>query len=303
MTEHGPDDWVMLHIDDVGLCHGANLAFRELSRLGRCDCGSVMVPCPWFLEAAEMAARDPALDLGVHLTLTSEKRFYRWRPLTGPSRAGGLTDSDGFLWRNVADLRRQAHPAAVESELRAQIDAALSAGIDVTHLDDHMGAVYAPEFVEIYVRLGRDYDLPILFPRSMAGYDPIHNLPGAPDEALHGRLAQRLEGEGLPLADRVLETPWTQAESLEARYCRLFGAARGGFSFVALHPNAAGEIEAIEPDTAQIRIDEYAMLTSPLGAALIEAIPGRRVGMRALAEERRRRIACSQEGAERATVQ
>ena len=58
MTGHGQDAWVMLHVDDVGLCHGANVAFRELSRLGRCDCGSVMVPCPWFLEAADMAAKE-----------------------------------------------------------------------------------------------------------------------------------------------------------------------------------------------------------------------------------------------------
>jgi hypothetical protein len=166
-----------------------------------------------------------------------------------------------------------------------------------------MCAVYAPEFIEIYVRLGRDYDLPILFPRSMATYDPIHNLPGAPDDALHARLAARLEAEGLVLADRVLETPWTEEESLEARYCRLFGAAQQGFSFLALHPNAAGEIEAIEPDTARIRIDEYAMLMSPLGAALIEAIPARRIGMRGLAEARRRRIETSQEGAQGATVQ
>jgi chitin disaccharide deacetylase len=299
--EQGQDDLVMLHVDDVGMCHGANLAFAELGRIGRCDCGSVMVPCPWFLEAAEMAARDPRLDLGVHLTLTAEKRFYRWRPLTGVSRAAGLTDSDGFFWRSVADLRRQAHPAAVESELRAQIDAARAAGIDVTHLDDHMGAVFAPEFVEIYVRLGLEYDLPILFPRSMTAYGPIHNLPGAPDEGLHARLAARLEGEGERLADRVLETPWSAEASLEARYCELFAAAAGGFTVIALHPNAPGEIEAIEPDTASIRTEEYAMLRSALGGALIDAMPGRRTGMRALRDQRRKTR--SQEGAKRATVQ
>ena len=60
------------HIDDVGMCHGANVAFLELARSGNVTCGSVMVPCPWYREIAAAAAEDPSLDLGVHLTLTSE---------------------------------------------------------------------------------------------------------------------------------------------------------------------------------------------------------------------------------------
>ena len=70
------DGRIVLHQDDVGMCHGANVAFRELSALGSITSGSVMVPCPWFREAAQMAANE-SLDLGVHLTLTAEKEFYR----------------------------------------------------------------------------------------------------------------------------------------------------------------------------------------------------------------------------------
>ena len=50
---------LVLHEDDVGMCHGANTAFLELVRLGVCSSGAVMVPCPWFLEIAEAAASDP----------------------------------------------------------------------------------------------------------------------------------------------------------------------------------------------------------------------------------------------------
>src|SRR5690242_14373255 len=89
---------VVIHEDDVGMTHGANVAFSELSALGTCSAGSVMVPCPWFPEAVEMAAANGALDFGVHLTLNSEKRPYRWRPLTGGSRAAGLTDELGYFW-------------------------------------------------------------------------------------------------------------------------------------------------------------------------------------------------------------
>src|SRR5690606_2054488 len=50
---------LVLHEDDVGMCHGANTAFLELVKLGVCSSGAVMVPCPWFLELAEAAAADP----------------------------------------------------------------------------------------------------------------------------------------------------------------------------------------------------------------------------------------------------
>src|SRR5436305_246467 len=112
---------VVVHEDDIGMCHGANVAFRELTRLGICTSGAVMVPCPWFLEIAEMQARDPRLDIGVHLVLTSEWKTYRWRPLTSASRASGLVDGDGYFWRRPQEARAHAHPEAGEAELRAQV--------------------------------------------------------------------------------------------------------------------------------------------------------------------------------------
>jgi chitin disaccharide deacetylase len=287
MTQGASGPRVMLHVDDVGMCHGANIAFLALSRLGRCDCGSVMVPCPWFAEIAEAASQDEALDVGVHLTLTAEKRHYRWRPLTRATKASGLVDGDGYFWRSVAELRRSALAEAVEEELRAQIEAALRAGIDVTHLDDHMGAVYVSEYAPIYVALGAEFDLPILFPRDMKAYGPIHNLSGGLDAACHADLASRLEADGVVLADRVLETPWTREEEPEARYRRLFDGVGEGFTFMALHPNAPGEIEAIEPETSKIRVEEYDILTGTFGERLIEAMPARRIGMRTLRDERR----------------
>ena len=106
---------VVIHEDDVGMTHGANTAFVELSTLGTCSSGSVMVPCPWFPEAVAMAQGDPDLDLGVHLTLTSEQKPYRWRPLTAPPRSAGLTDEGGYFWPDVpargAPHRRRSRPS------------------------------------------------------------------------------------------------------------------------------------------------------------------------------------------------
>ncbi|WP_413991453.1 polysaccharide deacetylase family protein [Labrys okinawensis] len=266
---------VVINIDDVGMCHGANVAYVDLARRGRCDSGSVMVPCPWFLEIVELGAMDSSLKLGVHLTITSEKKYYRWRPLTAPGPKAGLTDGDGFLWRSVPEVRRHAVPEAVEAELRAQIDAFLKAGLKPCHLDAHMGAVLSPEFVDIYIRLGREYGIPILFPRGIAGYGPIHNL-GVLDADLYPARAGALEAEGLGLVDRVLETPWHQDQPAEVRYRALFGEIGSGLTFMALHANAPGELEAIEPASAAIRIGEYDVLRSPDSKDFIDDLPVRR---------------------------
>jgi predicted glycoside hydrolase/deacetylase ChbG (UPF0249 family) len=151
---------VVIHEDDVGMSHGANTAFVELSKLGTCSSGSVMVPCPWFPEAAAIAAGDPTLDVGVHLTLTSEQVPYRWRPLTTPPRSAGLTDDLGYFWPDVPHARKAA-PEAVEAELRAQIETALAAGIDPTHFDAHMGTAQMPEFVAILRGLGQASNKPL----------------------------------------------------------------------------------------------------------------------------------------------
>jgi predicted glycoside hydrolase/deacetylase ChbG (UPF0249 family) len=106
----GVERAVILHVDDLAMCHGANRAYLELARAGHVTCGSVMVPCPWFREIAEVAAADPGIDLGIHLTLTSEWAQYRWRPISTTSRASGLIDGDGYFWRDVKSLRAHLVP-------------------------------------------------------------------------------------------------------------------------------------------------------------------------------------------------
>src|SRR5204862_7101325 len=98
----GVDRAVILHVDDLAMCHGANRAFLELAAVGAVTCGSVMVPCPWSRAIAEAGAADPALALGLHLTLTSEWQHHRSRPFSTTSRASGLIDEDGYHWRDPA---------------------------------------------------------------------------------------------------------------------------------------------------------------------------------------------------------
>jgi predicted glycoside hydrolase/deacetylase ChbG (UPF0249 family) len=245
---------VIAHADDVGMCHGANTAFAAVAGKGFIASGSVMVPCPWFPEIAELAASNAQFDLGVHLTLTSEWRHYRWRPLTGASTASGLVDDDGYMWRTARAAQDHAQPDAVEAELRAQIDAALAAGIDATHLDCHMGTALAPAFADIYLRLGRDYRVPVLFPRHWDNYGAGLKL-GAVDPARHAARTADLEARGHPIIDRFVETPWA-ALGDEGAYRQMIADVAPGLTFLAFHPNHAGDIDVIDPPRAHCRISE-----------------------------------------------
>jgi chitin disaccharide deacetylase len=249
------------HVDDLGVSHGANRAFVELSGLGFVTCGSVMPPCAWFPEMVALAKEWPALDVGVHLTLTSESRACRWRPISTASRASGLIDDAGYMWPDVPSVRRHADPAAVETELRAQIEAALGAGLDVTHLDTHMGAAAAPEFAAIYVALGREYRLPILLTRDSASYDSVLAL-GPVDRSFYEHLVAEL-GEGVPVIDRFAMGLGMRDLSCAEAYRHIVGHAAPGITFVSLHCNAPGDIEDLHPNDADWRIAEYRLFQDP----------------------------------------
>lgn len=279
----------ILHADDVGMCHGANAAFVELSRLGALTCGSVMVPCPWFPEIARIAAEDASLDLGVHLTLTSEWPGYRWGPLTRAPKSSGLVDDEGYFPRTVAALAERVVPEAAEAEMRAQLERALAFGIDVTHLDTHMGAALSPALVDVYRRIGREFDLPVLLPRRGEQYTKVLKLDTAEAAAKWRDAVAELERDGTPLVDDFRMTPGVPHEESEAAYRTLVETLPDGLTFVALHPNISGDIETIVPPRAHFRTDEVRLLREGKINAWLKEADVQTLGMRALRDLMRSR--------------
>ena len=280
---------VTLHVDDVGMCHGANAAFLDLYRAGVVDSGSVMVPCPWFPEIAEAARKDRSLDLGVHLTLTSEWDGYRWRAISTTSPASGLVDDDGYLPRNCLKLRARLVPDAAEAEMRAQIERALAAGIDMTHLDTHMGAALVPELFAIMLRLGQDYRVPVLLPRNLPSYLDVLRL-GAVEPAPYATAVAALEAAGVPIVDQFRMTPGVPSGEATEAYRRLLTNVPSGFTFVALHCNTPGDIESIVPPRAHWRTDEYRLFASGEPQRWLVEAGIARVGYRQLRELYRRTV-------------
>jgi hypothetical protein len=236
-----------------------------------------------------MAAANKKLDLGVHLTLTAEKEFYRWRPLTSASKSSGLVDSDGYMWRDVSSVRRNANVDAVALELRAQIDFALASGFDVTHLDAHMGATLAPEFCAIYISLGVEYKLPVLLTKKLSDYGPNNHVVGVTDEQFY-KFVVLAEDKSMPIFDRVLETDFNRKSvtALDDRaYQTMFTKNLTGLTFAALHPNAPGEVEVIEPNQFHVRTQEYEIFSSKNYLSWLAKKEIKPIGMREFRDEMR----------------
>jgi chitin disaccharide deacetylase len=130
--------------DDFGMCHAVNQGIRLAFTDGIVTTATAMAPCPWFGEAATIAA-ELAIPLGAHQTLTCEWDYFRWRPLTdGPSLAG----PDGTFRPSVELARQHAGHADVVRELLAQVERFSAAGLGLDYLDYHMGAALPAAYLE-----------------------------------------------------------------------------------------------------------------------------------------------------------
>ena len=158
---------LVIHADDLGMNHSVNRAIFEALEKGWVTSASILVPCPWFPEVVTWTKEHPNADVGIHQALNSEWTTLRWGPVSAKDEVPSLLDSDGYLPLETPAVIQNAKLSEVETELRAQIDRAQSAGIHVTHLDTHMGALFASaEMYKLYQKMGYTYELPILEART-----------------------------------------------------------------------------------------------------------------------------------------
>jgi len=239
--------------DDLGMCHAANVGTVDGLKNGILTSASLMVPCPWALEAVQLAA---GLDVGVHFTITAEWRTYRWGPLTAAARdpQHGLVDSEGYFWHRGEPVVERGNPVVARAEAEAQIEWALARGLDVTGLDDHMG-VYGshPHLLAIYVDLARHYRLPLRLA-------PAHRFAerGRSDLA---ELAQAAHAD-LLAPDQLTGLPLEHPERLEAQMVDTIHNLTPGVTEYILHASAPGEeLTAIAPDAAA-RVEAYRLVTT-----------------------------------------
>jgi predicted glycoside hydrolase/deacetylase ChbG (UPF0249 family) len=238
---------VLLHADDIGLCQATVDAFADLFDFGLVTSGSVMVPCPRFHAAADWCGAHGGADVGIHLTLTSEWAAYRWRPISDADTSTGLLDDDGYFHRDVNSLWAHADTSAALIEVDAQIERARSAGIEPTHLDTHMYACLHPAFVEHYLRLASERELPALVLRDWRGWD-----------AQTRRRVREWEGAGQPVFDhlRVLSLG-ANSDDPALVVKKVLSELPPGLSCVLLHPARDTEELRVISSAWQSRVADY----------------------------------------------
>lgn len=273
------DRLLIINSDDAGMCHAANAGTIEGLEQGLITSATMMVPCPWFPALADYARRHPHLDFGVHLTHTSEWQFYRWGPVAPRTEVPGLVDPDGYLWRSVPEVYAHATPEEALLEARAQIRRALAAGVDVTHLDSHMGTLQLDlRYLEVYRQLAVEFDLPVRM-ASQATLEK-HGQPG---------LRARFARDGIVFPDHfIYEELADEPADVKGFWLRVVRQLQPGVTELYIH--AAQPTEELRAITGswKTRGEEYTLFThdADLRRALTE--PGIiRIGYRPLRDLQR----------------
>lgn len=193
---------LIIHVDDVGMSWDSNEGAILAMSKGVANSCSIMMPCPWVPGYVQYLKQHPQIDAGLHLTLTSEWTQYRWAPLSGVKQVPGLVDNEGAMWASVEDVVKHASADEVETEIRAQVDRAIRMGFTPTHLDSHMGTLFASvPFLQRYMKVGMEYKIPVMFPAGHASL--IKDQMKMPEMQVQGlrAMGKQLWQAGLPVLD------------------------------------------------------------------------------------------------------
>jgi len=274
------DRLLIINGDDTGMCHAANVATIDCLDHGLMTSATIMVPCPWFTEIARYARSHPKADLGIHLTHTSEWQVYRWGPVAGAAAVPGLVDPDGYLWRSVEEVYAHSNVAEAVREARAQIERARKAGIDITHLDSHMGTMqYNVAYHRAYLKLARELDLPVRM-----GSPETYARAGFPT------IRAEAEAMGLVFPDRLIHEEHPEpGESRKQFWLRILRSLKPGVTELYIHAGVPNdELQAIANSWRE-RGEDYELFTrDPDIRATLEREHIIRIGYRALRDLQRR---------------
>jgi predicted glycoside hydrolase/deacetylase ChbG (UPF0249 family) len=281
------DRLVIIHTDDIGMCHASVQAFKDLSAFGTISSAAVMVPCPWFPAVAQMCREHPDMDMGVHATLNAEWESYRWGPVSTNKATSGLIDEAGYFHQWHPAVYENARPEAVDVEVNAQIEKALAAGIDVTHVDSHMGTIMNPKFIQSYIQAAAKRLLPSMLPQLAA---TGMNLMGLSEEerVAYMPIMEMLESMGIPMLDGILGMPLEHDKDHIEVAKKLFGKVPVGITHFIFHPSIdSPELRAIATDWPA-RVANYNAFMSDELKKFIESEDIKVIGYRALRDALRR---------------
>ncbi|GLU50939.1 polysaccharide deacetylase family protein [Dyadobacter frigoris] len=268
---------LIVHVDDVGMSYESNQGAIKAIKEGVATSLSVMMPCGWVPGFVHYLKENPETDAGLHLTMTSEWKDYRWGPLAGKNQVKGMVDSEGAMWRGVADVVKNASPDEVEKEIRAQLDRARTMGFTPTHLDSHMGTLFAtPEFLQRYLKVGMEEKIPVMFPGGHNSVVQVQEKIIADQLAMTQMVGKQLWDAGLPVLDDLENSSygWKGPESGDKsekalqkyktqKYIEAIKNIKPGLTMVIMHCTIHSEIFPKISDSFPTREGDFLAMIDP----------------------------------------
>jgi len=152
--------YLLIKMDDVGMCHAANLGAEKVMQTGMPVNAGLQVPCSWYPEAVELVKKYPNVAVGLHMAINAEWKNYKWRPVAGFQNVPSLVDKQGYfhhenLWWWKDSIKKED----LERELAAQAQAVKLSGIQVDYVEGHMGSSRTtPMFMEAYEKIAKEFN-------------------------------------------------------------------------------------------------------------------------------------------------
>jgi len=261
---------ILLHIDDAGMCDEANIATRYYFEKRDLQSAAIMVPCPYAVELIEWAKKQKSPDIGIHLTLTSEWKNYRWGPVSDPSKVRGLIDPEGKMWHDVPDVVMHASAEEVETEVRAQIDKVLAMGYTPTHIDTHMGTLYGSiEYLKVFLKIAAEYNLPAnAIDLSDSVIAENFRKEGYP---ITGEVVELLNQYSLPKLDNFSSVPNGKSyEEKRANFFALLNSLEPGLTEIIFHPSVETDNLKTITNSWQQRVWEAQLFSDPVVKSYFE---------------------------------
>jgi chitin disaccharide deacetylase len=268
---------VIFHVDDVGMSLDGNHGAIEAMEKGVATSCSIMMTCPWVPGYFHYLKDHPNTDAGLHLTLTSEWKDYRWGPLSGKPAVPGLVDKEGAMWASVEEVVKHASADEVEKEIRAQVERALQMGFKPTHMDSHMGTLFAtPAFIQRYVKVGMEYKIPVMFPGGHNTLVMEQLKSTAADMQTARMVGKALWQAGLPVIDDLHNNSYAPhlpdgvkptSENLRKYktkfYIDALKSLQPGITYVIMHCIKPTEVFPYISDSGPIREADFLAMTNP----------------------------------------
>jgi len=273
------DRVLIIHADDIGMSHTVNRAALHLLQFGLVKSGSVMTPCPWANRVRTLLETIPEVDLGIHITLTSEWKNYKWSPLSGTM---GLKDPKGYFWPTLSEAVQHASPEDILKELEAQIAFARKLGMNPSHIDSHMGVHFAkPDYLSGVVALSKKYQIPAMLVRWSPEFEiQVRRYQLDPDPIRE--ITNQAEKDGAVLLDYlVTSVPGKTFKERKSSYDHFLKSLKPGVTQLIIHPGFLDdEMQGImeeapeglyrrDADTRYFSSPETKNLISKLGIKLI----------------------------------